>query len=90
MTFHMKQEITMTDPDSFTTITTTGPLTISTLASAQTTSLVIYAPHDRPIVRFNTDGTIWINPDLAPDEAARQFLDALHPQFLAMFKANQP
>ena len=28
-------------------------------------------------LRLHNDGTLWINPDLKPDEAAQLFLDAL-------------
>jgi hypothetical protein len=50
------------------------------------TSLNISGGNNRVIVRFNNDGTMWVNPDLAPDAAAKAFLNALRPQLLALYR----
>lgn len=55
-----------------------------TIASNQSVLTLAPANKSGTWLRLSSTGELWVDPDLKPDEAARKFLKAVHPQYQAL------
>ena len=51
-------------------------------------NLTFVGTGNEPLIVFKTDGTVWANPNLKPDETARKVLEIIKKQFPTLCQAN--